>query len=86
MARPVVTAIPSGVRAVLKSDGVAAALGRQAASAAARCESMAAVPGAQYVGEAVQRGYTAGGLVRVANGAAKVDNLRNNTLRKGVGI
>lgn len=85
-----------GVRAVLKSDGVAALLGAQAARAAARCNSLCDPElrrgGARYSSETVQRGYTAGGLVYAAGSddearrLTRIDNFRNNTLKKGCGV
>ena len=79
-----------GVRSVLKSDGVAQMLGVQAQRAAARCCVLYSLKGTPtvppYVGEIVQRGYTAGGLVRVNSPSAVIDNRRNNTLKKGCGI
>lgn len=95
MARSVrVKASLRGVRAVLKSDGVASMLGEQAARAAARCNALCDPrmrrAGAEYVAETVQRGYTAGGLVRTGGAEdgkfARIDNARNNTLRKGCGV
>lgn len=86
-----VTPVMAGVREVLKSPGVAALLGEQAAKAAARCNAMCDPglkrAGARYEAATVQRGYTAGGLVfesGAENGRlAGLDNARNNTLRKG---
>lgn len=82
--------VMGGVRSVLKSEGVAQMLGVQAQRAAARCCSLYSLKGTPtvtpYVAEIVQRGYTAGGLVRVNSPSAVVDNRRNNTLRKGCGI
>ena len=79
-----------GVRSVLKSDVVAQMLGMQAKRAAARCCALYSLKGTPtvtpYVGEIVQRGYTAGGLVRVNSPSAVVDNRKNNTLKKGCGI
>ena len=86
--------VMSGVRSVLKSAPVASMLGRQAAKAAARCNALCSPQmrkaGARYDSAAVQRGYTAGGLV-YASGAedgkfARIDNYRNNTLKKGCGV
>lgn len=86
--------VDSGVRAVLKSDGVKAMLESQAAAAAARCNALCSPAfrhaGARYESKGVQRCYTAGGLVYEAgeeNGRyAGLDNLRNNTLKKGCGL
>lgn len=94
MARVRVRSNMAGVREVLKSPGVAAMLGAQAEKAAARCNALCDPQmrraGAEYVAETVQRGYTAGGLVRVAGAEdgkfARIDNYRNNTLRKGCGV
>lgn len=95
MARRVrVRANLAGVREVLKSDSVASMLGEQAARAAARCNALCDPrmrrAGAEYVAETVQRGYTAGGLVRIGGADdgkfARIDNYRNNTLKKGCGI
>lgn len=86
--------VDSGVRAVLKSDGVKAMLESQAAAAAARCNALCDPAlrraGARYESKGVQRGYTAGGLVYEAGERdgrlAGLDNLRNNTLKKGCGL
>ena len=90
MARVHVRLVPSGHRAVLKSDGVARMLGAQAAAAAARCNAMCDPgfrrSGAEYASDTVQRGYTAGGVVFCKTREAGLDNLKNNTLKKGVGI
>lgn len=80
-----------GVREVLKSDGVAAMLGKQAEKAAARCNALYSIhprhPTIQpYGSKIVQRGYTAGGLVFTATDLGAKDNLKNNTLKKGCGI
>lgn len=89
-----VVPVMSGVREVLKSPGVTAMLGEQAAKAAARCNAMCDPglkrAGARYDAATVRRGYTAGGLVYESgaeNGRlAGLDNARNNTLRKGCGV
>ena len=95
MARAVrVRAQLRGVREVLKSDGVASMLGGQAERAAAHCNSLCDPQlkraGARYVAETVQRRFTAGGLVRVGGEEdgkfARIDNYRNNTLKKGCGV
>lgn len=95
MARAVrVRHLKRGVREVLKSDGVAAMLGGQAERAAVRCNALCDPQlrraGAEYVAETVQRGFTAGGLVRVGGEGggkfARIDNYRNNTLKKGCGV
>lgn len=95
MARAVkVRILLAGVREVLKSEGVAAMLGSQAAKAAARCNALCDPQlkraGAEYVSETVQRGFTAGGLVRIGGAEdgkfARIDNHRNNTLKKGCGV
>lgn len=86
--------VDSGVHAVLKSDGVKAMLESQAAAAAARCNALCDPglrrAGARYESKGVLRGYTAGGLVYEAgerNGRlAGLDNLHNNTLKKGCGV
>lgn len=82
--------IPSGYRAVLKSEGVQELLGKQAEAAATRCNdlfSLHRVPdGAHYKAEVVMRGYTAGGMVRVADKYGWYDNLINNTLKKGCNV
>ena len=86
--------VDSGVRAVLKSDGVKAMLEPPAAAAAARCNALCDPAlkraGARYESRGVQRGYTAGGLVYEAGKRdgrlAGLDNLRNNTLKKGCGL
>ena len=86
--------VMAGVREVLKSEKVASMLGEQAEKAAARCNALCdpqmRSAGAEYVAETVQRGYTAGGLVSVggAEGGkfARIDNYRNNTLKKGCGV
>ena len=89
-----VTHIPSGVRAVLKSDGVAGMLGQQAERAAARCNALCDPAlrrgGARYEASVKQMGFTAGGVVRPAGAKdgllARIDNARNNTMKKGCGL
>lgn len=85
-----VRAVTSGVREVLKSDGVAAMLGAQAEAAARRANAMCSPQmrkaGAEYVAEVVQRGYTAGGRVSAGNRFARIDNYRNNTMKKATGL
>lgn len=82
--------VMSGVRAVLKSQGVTALVAQQGSKAAARCNSlahttshMARAP--RYESETVGLRYLNASRVYVANGEAHVDNLRNNTLKKGCG-
>lgn len=88
--------IKSGVRRILKSEGVAAMLGGQAKRAATRCNDMCDPDlrraGARYSSATVRRGFTAGGLVYIdgegseAKKLAAIDNFRNNTLKKGCGV
>lgn len=85
--------IMGGVRATLKSGGVRSLLSVAAERGAARCNSLCEPglkhKGARYEARVEERGYTAVGLV-VAAGArdgeyARIDNWRNNTLKKGTG-
>lgn len=82
--------IMSGVRAVLKSQGVTAMVASQGQKAVARCNSMAVQTShmsksPRYESETVSMRYLNAARVYIGNGEAKVDNLRNNTLKKGCG-
>lgn len=82
--------VMSGVRAVLKSQGVTAMVASQGQKAAARCNSMAErtshmSKAPRYESETVGMRYLNAARVHIGNGEAKVDNLRNNTLKKGCG-
>lgn len=86
-----VVPVMSGVNAVLKSEGVAAMVNAQGERAAARCNAMAQrlkrmKQAPRYEAEPVQTRYVAASRVHIANGEAYVDNLRNNTLKKGCGV
>lgn len=82
--------VMSGVRAVLKSQGVTSLVEQQGRKAASRCNSMAQQTShmsraPSYGCETVSMRYLNAARVYVANGEAHVDNLRNNTLKKGCG-
>lgn len=86
--------VMGGVRATLKDPAVQSMLHQAAASRASRCNALCD-PGLRRLGAEYEvvdqiRGYTAVSLV-VASGArdgeyARIDNFRNNTLKKGCGV
>ena len=80
----------SGINEILKSAGVATLIAGQGEKAAARCNSIATQPSHAkeaplYLSETVQKSYVVASRVYVGNAAAYVDNLRNNTLKRGCG-
>lgn len=81
----------SGINEVMKSPGVASLINAQGAKAAARCNSMAhdfshSAGSPRYASEPVMMSFVAASRVYVANAEAGLDNLRNNTLKKGCGV
>ncbi len=94
MGRVKVKPVMNGVREVLKSPGVTEMLESQAKVAAARCNQMCSAQmrnaGAEYVASTKTLKYSAAGLVSCGGEEdgkfARIDNYRNNTLKKGCGI
>lgn len=80
--------IDSGVVSITKSDGVTGMLYKQGAGYAARCNSLASLPHGhpEYDVQVKPLSWCNGVRVGVANADAYIDNLRNNTLKKGCGI
>ena len=80
--------INGGVVDVLKSGGVTGMLDEQGAGYAARCDSLARLPHGhpEYDVQVKPLSWCNGVRVGVANTDAYLDNLRNNTLKKGCGI
>ncbi len=82
--------VMSGVRQVLKSQGVAALINQQGERAAARCNSLAHLERAKqqprYAATPKTMSYVSASLVHADNAEAYVDNLRHNTLKKGCGV
>lgn len=89
-----VSSIESGVIEVLKSDGVRSMISSQAEKAASRCNAMMqpqlAHAGGRYEASTKDMHYLVGGVVSCggADGGkfARIDNYRQNTLKKGCGI
>lgn len=81
---------PSGGSAVLRQSGVVSLLRKQAEGMASTCNSIAGLHKAttrpRYVAEPKGVTYFEGYLVKCDNTEAYIDNLRNNTLKKGCGI
>lgn len=79
----------AGVRSVLKSPGVRSLLGREAEAAQARCNaaySLSTDPRVEPYGSNVEDHRVAAvGRVWTRTKLARVDNLKNNTLKKGSG-
>ena len=91
MARVRLTPYLPGINEVLKSDGVVKRINQQGAKAAERCNAMAqnfshkeGLP--EYKSAPVMKSFVAASLVYTANAEAGLDNLRNNTLKKGCGV
>ena len=82
--------LPSGGSEVLRQSGVVSLLRQQAEKDAARCNSIAGLHNAsirpRYAAEPKNVNYFEGYLVKCDNTEAYIDNLRNNTLKKGCGI
>lgn len=89
MARAVVKVNVAGVRAVLKSAGVRSLLSREVKDAQARCNaaySLGTMPRVEPYGSNVEaHRVTAVGRVWTRTKLARIDNLKNNTLKKGTG-
>lgn len=85
-----VEAYMPGIRETLKAPGIASLLGSQAKAAAARCNSMyglSTTPRIEpYGGLASERRFSAVGVVFTRTKLGQIDNLLNNTLKKGCGI
>lgn len=80
-----------GINEVMKQPGVASLIAAQGERAAARCNAMAREyrgTGEEpvYGSEQVTKRYVAAAVVYAANRAAGLDNLKNNTLKKGCGV
>ena len=80
--------IASGVVSITKSNGVTGMLYEQGSGYAARCNSLASLPhgNPEYDVQVKPLSWCNGVRVGVANADAYIDNLRNNTLKKGCGI
>ena len=82
--------LPSGGSEVLRQSGVVSLLRQQAVGMASTCNSIAGLHGAstrpRYIAEPKGVTYFEGYLVKCDNTEAYIDNLRNNTIKKGCGI
>lgn len=86
--------IDKGGRAILKSTGVKELISQQGEKAAAKCNTLCSedmkAAGARYDCRTVYRSYVVAAQVYVSGEEdgkfARIDNLRNNTLKKGCGI
>lgn len=79
----------AGVRSVLKSAGVRSLLDREVRAAQARCNAaygLSTSPRVEPYGSNVEgHRVTAVGRVWTRTKLARIDNLKNNTLKKGTG-
>ena len=85
--------VPSGYRAILKSDGVKSLLDGQGSKACAKCNAMFSLSrlsitpsSSPYAYKVVTRGYTAAAKVYTNSYFGYLDNLHHNTLKKGCGV
>lgn len=75
----------SGIRALMKSDGMRAVVGAKAEEIASSARAMAAEPGAVYASRTGIGKMSAHGYAYTANGKAMRDNARNDTLDRALG-
>lgn len=79
----------AGVRDVLRQQGVASLLEGQAQRAASRCNSLYALDTEPYTDPygsgVVTLAHNAAGVVYTRTKMGRIDNMKNNTLKKGCG-